>query len=414
MTDDSTLGGHIQVKTVILLSLAQIFSGLGAGAVVSTGSLLAVEMTGAPAWAGSITTASTLGGAVASTLLARLARARGRRIALSTGFLIATVGSMGMILSAVVNAFPLLLVSGLLIGFGQAVNLQARFAATDLASNKHRARDLSLVVWMSTVGAVAGPNMIGPGEVVATRIGIPALSGLFVFSSLGMLAAMAVIWVGLRPDPYLLSLQLKNRTTKQNRGPDRRGSFVEGVKIAWRIPDARCALVGILTAHAVMVALMSMTPVYMIGYGASIRLVGLTVSLHIGGMYAFAPIMGILTDRLGARQMVLGGLGVMLVSTGLAAGSYGNIILTILALVLLGVGWSAASVAGSAGLTVAVPTSTRLTVQGSADALMGLAGGAGGASAGVFLALMGFTGLSLVGAAAVVGAGALVAFTRRR
>lgn len=103
---------RVQRRTLLLLSLAQVFSGVGTGAVVSTGSLLAVELSGSEAWAGSVTTTMTLGAAVASALLMRLALARGRRIALSTGLLIGAAGAVGVVLAAVSGAFWLLVVSG--------------------------------------------------------------------------------------------------------------------------------------------------------------------------------------------------------------------------------------------------------------------------------------------------------------
>ena len=67
----------LQRRTIMLLSLAQIFSGVGAGAVVSVGSLLAVKLSGSTSWGGSVTTVMTLGAAIASMPLARRALVHG-------------------------------------------------------------------------------------------------------------------------------------------------------------------------------------------------------------------------------------------------------------------------------------------------------------------------------------------------
>ena len=56
---------------------------------------------------------------------------------------------------------PLLLVGAVLLGATTAANSGARYAATDLADGRARARALSTVVWATTIGAVAGPNLTG-------------------------------------------------------------------------------------------------------------------------------------------------------------------------------------------------------------------------------------------------------------
>ena len=279
----------VQRRTLRLLSIAQIFSGIGTGAVVSTGSLLAVQLSGSEAWAGSVTTAMTLGAALASTLLLRLAVEHGRRRSLATGLALATIGALTVILAAVTNFFPILLVAGLLLGFGSSVNLQARFAATDLSEPNRRSRDLSLIVWMSTIGSVAGPNLIGTGERGAGFVQVPALSGIFVLSATAVFIATLLIWFGLKPDPYLLRQQIANSA---HPGIPKRPGILDGVRTLWRNPGARIGFVHILSGHAVMVGVMSMTPVHMVAHGAVVSLVGLTVSLHIAGMYALSPVMG--------------------------------------------------------------------------------------------------------------------------
>ena len=382
-------------RSIALLSTAQILSGLAAGSVVSVGSLMAVKLAGSDAWAGSVTTASTLGAALSSLALARLAASRGRRISLVTGLALASLGATSIILSAVLSSFLLLLVGGALMGVGSAANLQARFAATDLSTTRTRARDLALVVWMSTAGAVTGPNLIRLGAPMSRLTGLPELGAVFLFPVAGMFAAMLVMWFGLRPDPLLMSRSIV--------GDDALGQTRRHVPISVafttlrRHPAALAALSGILVAHAVMVAVMSMTPVHMAGHGASITLVGLTVSLHIAGMYALSPVMGILADKLGASTVLVGGLGVVIVSTVLTGLSGGSTMIVTIGLILLGLGWSASTVAGSSIVAATVTGVERVAVQGLSDSLMSLAGAGGGALAGVALASMGYSGLSAAG-----------------
>jgi len=381
----------IQRRTVLLLTLAQIFSGVATGAAFSVGSLLAVDLSGSEAWAGAVSTTVTLGAAIASALLIRLAVARGRRITLTTGLAAALVGALLMIVATATRQFWLLLVAALLVGAGTSVNLQARFAATDLSEPRHRGRDLSLIVWMSTVGSVAGPNLIGPGESIAAAIGIPALSGVFVISAAAMLIGLVVIWVGLRPDPLLLA-----RTMASAADAAARPSFRDGLRAFGRVRPAAGGLIAMIVAHFVMVAVMAMTPVHLLHHGAEVTIIGLTISLHIAGMFALSPVMGVLADRLGANAIAAAGLLVVLASALIAGLSGSDAVLTTVGLVLLGVGWSAATVAGSTAIVDAMPRDVVVAAQGVADTTMSLAGALGGVLAGIILAGVGYAGLGIV------------------
>lgn len=361
---------------------------------MTVGSLMAVKLAGSNAWAGSVTTASTLGAAVSALLLARLAASRGRRVSLVTGLFLASVGATSIVVSSVVSSFALLLVGGALMGVGSAANLQARFAATDLSGPGTRSRDLALVVWMSTVGAVTGPNLVRLGGPVHELTGLPELAGIFAIAAAGMVAAMVVIAVGLRPDPLLAGREIRGGELGQTH---QHVPISVAYGILRRHPHALAALVGILIAHAVMVAVMSMTPVHMSGHGASVTLVGLTVSLHIAGMYALSPVMGWLADRLGTVQTLVGGLVVVTVSVVFTGVSGGSTMVVTIGLILLGLGWSATTVAGSSIIAATVPGVERVSVQGLSDSLMSLAGAGGGAVAGVALATVGYPGLSLAG-----------------
>jgi MFS family permease len=196
----------VQRKIVRILIVGQILGGVGMGATLSLGALLAAQLSGSTAWSGMAATMSTLGAAVVAVPLARLAQARGRRRSLASGSLIAAVGAVLAVSSVAVHSFPLLLLALMLLGAGSATNLQARFAATDLADPHSRARDLSVVVWSTTIGAVLGPNLFGPGEAVGAAIGLPPLTGAFAFSLVAQLGAASVYAFALRPDPLLTAL----------------------------------------------------------------------------------------------------------------------------------------------------------------------------------------------------------------
>ncbi|MEG3035790.1 MAG: MFS transporter, partial [Aurantimicrobium sp.] len=197
--------GAIQRRSLRVLATGQVLGGLGMGAAFSLGSLLTASVGGSPAFAGLSATMSTLGTALFAIPLARLAGRVGRRFALATGGAIGLVGAIMVIVSASLNNLPLLLASMLTLGAGGAVNLQTRFAAADLAKPETRARDLSLVVWATTIGVVAGPNLVGPGDLLGEKLGLPALTGAFAIAAVAQLLSAILYLFALRPDPLLVA-----------------------------------------------------------------------------------------------------------------------------------------------------------------------------------------------------------------
>jgi MFS family permease len=379
----------LQKKTIRVLTAGQVLSGFGLGSTLSIGSLLAAHLSGSPSWAGSAATFSTLGAATWAIPLAKLAFARGRRVALATGAAIAITGASLVITAAAVEFFPLLLIALFLLGAGSAVGLQARFAATDLPSNRSTGRDLSVVVWATTFGAVIGPNMFGPGEIVGHALGLPSMTGPFLFTILSQIAASSVFWFGLRPDPLLVAKQLNAAKTKG------KTSFATAIATLRKYPKAAFAISAIALSHMVMVSVMSMTPIHMKSMGFDLVVVGFTISLHIAGMYAFSPVFGWLSDKLGRVQTVILGQGIYVAALAIAGFGQDDRTLVTIGLFLLGLGWSASTVGGAALLTATLPVEEKTNVQGLSDSLMNLSGAFGGAIAGSILAAFMFVGLNL-------------------
>ena len=394
----------LQLRVRRILILGQVMAGLGMGATLSMGAILASRLSGSEAWSGMAATMSTLGAALAAVPLARLAGRSGRRISLFTGALLAASGAVITIVSTMVAFFPLLLVGLALIGVGTAVNLQSRFAATDIANDRTRSRDLSLVVWATTVGAVSGPNLITPGEAVGSFLGLPELAGPFVFTLAAQTLAAVVYFVGLRPDPLLLARELA-------RDPNSAGAKSLGPSVD-NLVVARTAIISIALSHATMVSVMAMTPVHLVNHGASLAIVGFTISLHIAGMYALAPVFGMLSDRVGRIPTILVGQVILLGSLMFTGFGSENELAVVIGLVLLGLGWSAATVAGSTLLSESTVIEKRAARQGVSDLVMSGSGAAGGALAGVVLAFLGYSGLSFVALLLVTGVVARIVLTR--
>ena len=394
---------QLQRRTVRILTAGQVLSGFGLGSTLSIGSLLAQDLSGSTSWAGSAATFSTLGAATWAIPLARLAYRRGRKVALASGAAIAVAGAALIITAAGVRFFPLLLLALFLLGAGSATGLQARFAATDLPNQGRQSRDLSLVVWATTIGAVIGPNLFGPGEIIGNALGLPHMTGPFLITIAAQISAASVFYFGLRPDPLLTAKSLGDAKVQKPKL-----SFGTATATLKKYPRAAYAVVSIALSHMVMVAVMSMTPAHLKMEGATLVVVGFTISVHIAGMYAFSPIFGILADKLGKIQTVVLGQGIYVAALLFAGFGMHDHNLVLLGLFLLGLGWSAATVSASSLLSSSLPTEEKTNVQGLSDSLMNLSGAFGGAISGTIMSLLMFVGLNL---AALIPVAIILAFS---
>lgn len=394
-----------QRRTLAVLVVAQILGTIGLGVAPSIGILLAGEVTDSEAWAGLARTSSTLGAALMGVPLGMMAARRGRRVALTVGWWIAGLGAALLVLAAQWDLVVPLFLGLLLTGAGTAASLQARFAATDLASPATRARSLSLVVWMGAIGNVLGPNLGVPGQAIGAATGLSVYSAAFLIAAVGSVVAGAVVLVLLRPDPLLLLARdsaAPDLTVRSARPASRRQRLRDMAREFRVNRRARTALVAILTSQTVMVALMTMTPVHVQHEGGSVTIVGITISLHVAGMYGLSPVVGILIDRVGHRAAVVAGIVLFAASLALAVLASGAMAGVMASLILLGLGWSFMNVGGSALFGAAVSDRARASAQGGADALSNLCGAVASFASGPIMAVSSFSVLGMIGAVLLV------------
>ncbi|WP_435839261.1 MFS transporter [Streptomyces brevispora] len=394
---------RLRRRTTAVLIAGQILGGLGVPIGIALAPVLATQVSGSEALSGLAPTASVTGTALLSLPLAALMTSRGRRPGLVLAYLIGALGAGLVVLSTVVENFPLLLLGMAAFGAGSSANLQARFAAADLAEPERRGRAISTVIWATTIGSVLGPNIAAPAGRVFRGTAVSETAGPFVWAGGIFLLAALVVAALLRPDPLLTARALAPRESSS--AGDR--SLRAGITAVRASPMARLALVTVTVSHTAMVSIMVMTPVDLGHHGADLQLVGLVISGHIAGMYAFSPVMGWLSDRFGRLAVI--GLAVGLLSlaallAGTAGAAHGR---TAAGLFVLGLGWSAGLVAGSALLTDSVPQPARAAVQGLSDLTMNASAGIGGAVAGVIVSRASYGWLNLAGACLLLPTAAL-------
>ncbi|MDP3969719.1 MAG: MFS transporter [Nocardioides sp.] len=408
---------RLQRRTVGTLVSTQALGGVGVTLGFATLALLAEDISGSASLAGLAQTTQVLGSAVAAYLLARVMGARGRRTGLALGYALGATGAALCVVAGVVGSFVLLLLASALVGATIAANNQSRYAATDLAAPERRARALAVVVWATTIGAVAGPNLAGAAGDLARAWSVPPLAGPFLVGAVGMALAGVVVLLGLRPDPLLTARALADAERVRPVEPDQVASTSWGRvgAVLRERPAVLWAVAGMSLAHAVMIAVMGMTPLHMHHGGATLQVIGIVISVHVLGMYALSPLVGWAADRWG-RPAVLGGgalvmLAALVVSGTSPSGASGQITV---GLFLLGLGWSGATVAASTLLTEESPLEARTDVQGAADLAMGLTAAAAGGLAGVVIGTLGYAALNAAAGVLAVGVGLAAVQAHRR
>jgi MFS family permease len=365
-------------------------------AAVTVSTLAARSMTGSARLAGLPGAVAVIGTAIGATVLASDIPRAGRRRGLIFGYLVAAAGGVVAAWAVVVSVYPLLLAGLFVLGVGQASSQLSRYAAAEIASVERRGSAVSLIVWAGTVGAVLGPSLLGPAGGLARSWGRAEYLGGFVIAGVFMSLACLTYLLGLRSE------SLPVQTTGQ------RSTRLEAAG-EWRNPAVKLALSSMAFGQVVMVLMMTGTPIHIEDTGRGLEAVGLVISAHTVGMFAFSPLTGRIVDALGPVPVMRAAVAILAVAALVSAGAPDDSTpIMAFALFVLGVGWNAGFVAGSALLARTVGS----RIQGSVDSLVWGSSAAASLGAGLILDAVGYRSLSIFSIALLVVP--LVLLVRRR
>ena len=368
------------------------FGSTGYIAAVTVGTLVAADLSGGAALGGLPTTTTTIGTAVAASLIALVMLRAGRRVGLLLGLMVGIGGGALAFLSVLAGSIPLLLLGSAFTGFANAAGNLGRYIAADMAAPERRASAIGLVVWGTTIGAVIGPNLTAPAGEMALALGIPELAGPYLLTVVFIGLAWILSAILLRPEPYALAdpSALPTESDSHEEAPALRTIVAR--------PSVAVALVTLVGAQVVMVLIMTMTPIHLMDHGHDLATVGFVLSAHTFGMFGLSPITGRLTDRFGAPAVIAAGLVGLAAAALLAAlaPADGGFVLTF-ALFLLGYGWNLSFVAASSMLGHGLALAERTRIQGIADTLTWGTAAFASLSSGLVVAAASYTVLGFVG-----------------
>ncbi len=375
-------------------------------AAVTVGTIVAAEIAGDAAFGGLPTAVGVMGTATAAMLMSAAMLRFGRRPSLLAGLSIGMVGAAVAVAAVVVGSIPLLLVGSALTGFANGSGQLGRYVAADLARPERRASAIGTVVWGSTIGAVAGPNLIAVAGEAAEGVGLPTLAGAYIVTAIFIGLAVLLASVLLRPEPYALAdpSALAARPA---------GTVAPALGALLGRPTVVVGLVALVAGQVVMVLIMTMTPLHLRDHGHGLATVGFVLSAHTFGMFALSPLSGRLTDRFGSPRVIGAGLATLAGAAVLSALAPpdGGALLT-LALFLLGFGWNLGFVAASAMLTTGLQLAERTRIQGLADGLVWTSAAVASLSSGIVVAQASYATLGLIATALLLVPAALLVTKR--
>lgn len=339
-------------------------------------------------------------GALAALPAGRAMDRFGRVPVLAAGFSGGMLGTVAVGLGALFRSGALVLGGLVVVGLSFGVAMLARVAAADLYPESERARGIGRVLAGSLLGAIAGPLVFMP-----LLAGRPIQADAFVmpwFAAAGFMLIGLIAVVCVRFDP-----PRAERT--RGEGPPT-STFHSGMLGALGRRPVRAAIAALVSSYAAMAGLMGLMGFSLVRQGQDSAAIFPILTLHYLGMFGPFLIAGRLTDRVGTRPVMIGGISLLALSAlvfALAPTAHGPAP----ALFGIGLGWSLTYLAGTAEIAAHTPPDQRGTVFGASDLASGLAGAALAVAGGAVLAAYGSLGPVLIGTGsailALIGLGAL-------
>jgi MFS family permease len=374
-------------RDIFLLACCQALLLTNASGLITMNGLVGYALADTKTLATLGVTIYVLGSAVA-TMPASLWMARvGRRTGFMAGALINVAGCALAVLAISRGSFVLYCVATGVMGIYNAIGLQYRFAAAEVAAPADKAKAISLVLAGGVVGGLLGPESVRRAmDLFAT----PFLGGFVV------LAGFAVMALGVQS-----RLHVPPPTQDERSGGGR------PLAVIMRQPVFIVAALSGAVGYGLMNLLMTATPIAMSFCSHPFGAAALVIQWHVVGMYAPGFVTGSLIRRFGALNVILAGIA--LVATCVAVALNGiTVAHFLIALMLLGVGWNFMYTGGTALLTESYSPPEKARTQGANDFLVFATMGVSSLASGAMVSTAGWEAMSramlpiLVGVAAVV------------
>jgi len=333
-------------RNVFLLACCQALLLTNSAGLIAMNGLVGYSLVDAKSLATLGATTYVLGSALSTMPMSLWMAKVGRRRGFMAGALINVAGCGLAVLALYMHSFALYCLATAIVGVYNAVGLQYRFAAAEVASKADKARAVSLVL----AGGIAG-GFLGPA---ITEWGKDMFAAPFLGSFL-LLAAVALVALAVQSQVHV-----PKPTAEESGGGGR------PLREILRQPVFMVAAMSAALGYGLMNLLMTATPLAMDFCGLPYAQAAIVISWHVVGMYGPGFVTGSLISRFGVVNMILAGVVVM--ATGaLVALTGNNLAHFLVALVLIGAGWNFMYTGGTMLLTEAYTPAEKARTQGAND-----------------------------------------------
>lgn len=330
-----------------------------------------------------ITVAAALTTIFASLWMQRI----GRRLGFAAGAMLCVVGGLISIRAIMRGDFWLFCIGTACMGVFQAFAQYYRLAAADGVSLDRKGKAISLVMTGGVIAAVLGP-------LVAqwSRGAVPgnAFAGAYVaVTLLGLLTVIVLMWQYQDAQPLRSAPQVslaKSEITLQDK--------VRPMRVILRQPIFIAALANNLIGYAVMMFIMTATPLAMINCNYGIDDSVSVIQWHLVAMYAPSFFTGWLIQRYGVTVVLLTGTALCGLCVALA-GMASDLANFYLALLCLGLGWNFMFVGGTTLLARAYRPGEQGKAQAASEFSTFAATALASLGAGQLLIRMGWTNMTM-------------------
>lgn len=381
-------------RTLGLLAVCQALLLTNSASLISMQALVGYQLASTKSLATLGATTYVVGSAIATMPASLWMEKVGRRAGFMAGALINVLGCGLAVLALYLGSFALFCAATAVVGVYNAIGLQYRFAAAEVAAPADRAKAISWVLAGGIVGGVIGPTSM---RYAKDALSIP-YAGAFVVLALYAIVALAVQWfVRVPPPPHA-----------QRAGRGRPLSEIA------RQPVFIVAVLSAALGYGIMNLLMVATPLAMDFCGFGFSSAAIVIQWHVVGMFAPGLFTGSLIKRYGVLAVIGAGIALMVacVAVALSGTTFAHFVV---ALALLGIGWNFMYTGGTALLTESYEPAEKARVQGVNDFAVFATMGVSSVSSGALVSLAGW---ELMNAAAlpvlVVVAAGVVWLARHR
>jgi len=261
-----------------------------------------------------------VGGALATSIVAKYQKKLGRKKSFQTGLIVAILSSLVCAYAAYSKNFWILVAGTVFAGYYSANGQLYRFAAAELTHASLREKAVSWVLAGGILGAIIGPNL---ANWTRNSFDTPFLGAYLTLTVAGFLG-LAVMHFIQFPDETEVKKELP---------PGRPLSEI------LRQPVFVVAVIGSALGYGVMNLLMAATPLAMQQCGLDFGATAMVLQWHVLGMFAPGFFTGDFIKRWGAIPVM--GVGVLLNAACVVVALSGlDVMQFSVALFLLGVGWN--------------------------------------------------------------------------